>query len=353
MVSEAEPPLRRVLVIRFGRVGDMLVVTPALRALRQRIPGGRIEVLTTAAGAATLATNPNADSTHVLRWRRVPAALNLERARLVRRLRRARFDTIFLFETGERYRKLANAIGVPRVCTFARADEDADAFHARRGDRHEAQHFADVLALAGVQTDGLHYDYPVGDAARARAGELLGAHGVARSETLVGVHAGHFVRRRRRLPHPKAWPAERYVEVIRALANRGVDRVVLTGSPMERELNARIAASLPDDLTVDLAGATDLESLAAVIERCAVFIAPDTGPAHLAAAVRTPLVALFGPKAPHFMGPRGDETRIRRLYPEPADASKKERRGHHPRMWAITVADVLEAVDQMDVLDDA
>jgi hypothetical protein len=52
------------------------------------------------------------------------------------------------------------------------------------------------------------------------------------------------------------------------------------------------------------------------------------------------------------MGPRGDEARIRRLFPEPGDASKKERRGHHPRMWAITVADVLEAIDELDVLDD-
>lgn len=351
MVNGADAPLRRVLVIRFGRVGDMLVVTPALRALRRRMPGGRIEVLTTAAGAATLATNPNADAVHVLRWRRVPSALNLERARLVRRLRRARFDAIFLFETGERYRKLARAIGVERVFTFARADESADAFHARRGDRHEAEHFGDVLALGGVPMDGLHYDYPVGDAARARAGELLGARGVSRGERLVGVHAGHFVRRKRRMPHPKQWPTERYIEVIRSLADRGIDRFILTGSAMERELNARIRSALPEDLVVDLAGATDLESLGAVIERCELFISPDTGPAHLAAAVRTPLVALFGPKSPHMMGPLGVESLIRRLYPEPGDASVRERRGHHPRMWAITVADVLDAIGQLDVLD--
>jgi ADP-heptose:LPS heptosyltransferase len=101
---------------------------------------------------------------------------------------------------------------------------------------------------------------------------------------------------------------------------------------------------------VDFSGRTELETLAALMERCALFVTPDTGPGHLAAAMGTPLVSLFGPKSPEIMGPIGDPAKTRWIYREPSQASETEREGHHPRMWAITVSDVLAAVDDLGAL---
>ena len=339
--------LRRVLVIRFGRIGDILVLTPALRALARAHAGAAIDVLTTGDGVITLAGNPHVRDILVLRARRLPRLLNRERARLVRELRARDYDAVFLFEGADRYRALARDIRVPIIYGFARDGEPAGATRVRRTpDRHEGLRFLDVLALAGIPHAGVHYDFHVDDDARARAHALLDEAGVLQDCPIAGIHAGHFQRRvRRGKPHAKTWPAERYAEVVRRLEARGFT-VVLTGGDGERALNRRIVERAGGG-AIDLAGRTDLRTLAALIQRCAVFLAPDTGPAHLAAAVGTPLVALFGPKAPHIMGPLGDDARIVRLYPDPSPDADDVRGGHHPRMWAIDVEDVMAALERL------
>lgn len=345
--SPVEIAPRQVLVIRFGRIGDILVLTPALRAIAHAHPGASIDVLTTDAGVVTLAGNPHVRDVFVLRARRLPRLINRERARLVRHLRARSYDAAFLFEGAERYRTLARDIGARTTWSFARDDEPESATRVRRApDRHEGLRFLDVLAHAHIPPAGVHYDFHIDDDARARAAALLADAGVPADARIAGIHAGHFQRRiRRGRPHAKTWPAERYAEVVRRLAARGLV-VVLTGGEGEHALNRRIV-DLAGGLAFDLAGRTDLRTLAALIERCAVFLAPDTGPAHLAAAVGTPLVALFGPKAPHIMGPLGDDARIVRLYPEPSAEADAARGGHHPRMWAISAEDVMRALEEM------
>jgi len=349
-MMDREPPPRRVLVVRFGRVGDLLAVTPAIRALRHALPEARIDVLTGELGLPALATNRHPNQLHVLRWRKVPPIVNPERALLLRRLRRIRFDTVMLIESSEIYRRLAEDLRGPRIYGVDREGDDSDRAGAPRSPSHAVDDALAVVARAGIPADGRHYDYPVGEAARARAGSLIEASGASATDKIVGLHAGHYVRRRRLRPHAKQWPTERYVRLVRTLIDRGVDRVILTGTHLEAGVNRTIAGAVSSDRVVDVTGRTDLETLAALMERCVLFVAPDTGPAHLAAAVGTPLVAFYGPKSPARMGAVGDDSSIRWLYPEPSEASETERAGHHPRMWAIDVDAVLGAIDELGAL---
>lgn len=342
-------PLHRVLIIRFGRLGDLLAITPAIRALRSGLPNARIDVLTGELGRPALGTSHHVNEIHVLRWRKVPRLVNPERALLLRRLRRARFDAVFLLETSDLYLRLARDLKGPRIYTYAREGEDLDP-PGTPAPGHAVDAALAVVALSGVAPAGRHYDFPVGEAARRRAGSLLEAAGASPTDTVVGLHAGHHIRRLHRGPHAKQWPTERYVEVVAGLFDRGADLVVLTGTRLEAEVNAAIARSSSSNRVVDLSGQTELETLAALMERFALFVAPDTGPGHLAAAMRTPLVSLFGPKSPERMGPLGDPARIRWLYPDRSEDSETKRRGHHPRMWAIGVDDVLAAVDDLGAL---
>ncbi|MGH7545718.1 MAG: glycosyltransferase family 9 protein, partial [Gemmatimonadota bacterium] len=109
---ETPPTFRRVLVVRFGRIGDLLMLTPALRALGVAAPEAAIDLLTTPIGAATLATSPRLRARHVLRWRRIPHRVNPEKIRLVRRLRSLALDAVFLFERAPRFHALVDALGV-------------------------------------------------------------------------------------------------------------------------------------------------------------------------------------------------------------------------------------------------
>ncbi|MCI0435229.1 MAG: glycosyltransferase family 9 protein, partial [Gemmatimonadetes bacterium] len=318
-----------------------------LRALRRAHPGMRIDVLTSAEGRAVLSSNPHVHAVHVLRARRPPRELNPWRVALERRLAASAYDAVVLLEGAERYRDLAARSGAT-VWTWARDGRTPGPREAVRGSHHELFNFFAVLERMGIAPAGVHYDFPIGAPARARADALLELHG-AGTGVRIGVHPG-FHQRRTRLPtrvSAKAWPLGRWAAVIERLSRARERAIVLTGTRRERERNRAIAARAAAARTIDIAGETDLEVLAAVISRCDVFISPDTGPAHLAAAVDTPLVALFGPKAPHIMGPLGDERRIIRLYPDPSDASPQERQGHHPRMWAITVGDVVAPAERM------
>jgi ADP-heptose:LPS heptosyltransferase len=339
----------RALVLRFGRVGDLLVLTPMLRALAHTSPAGRIDVVTTPAGAAALATSAHTSAVLTLGWRRGPIWLNPQKARLVRRLRRVGYDVAFVFESAPRYHALVAPLSIPRLYSLARPGTAPGAGQVvEEPALHSAGNLDRLLALAGVAHAGWHYDLPIPEDARTRAEALLREHGLEADARPVGVHPGHFQRRRRwrRKRDPRAWPSERFAEVMRRLAARG-SSFVLTGSADERALVREIAHALPGARIADLAGRTDLPTLAAVIARCRLFLTLDTGPAHIAAAVRTPLVALFGRLPPTAMGPLGDEERIERIYKEPVSLPASERRDFHPRMWAIEVEDVVAAVARL------
>jgi ADP-heptose:LPS heptosyltransferase len=136
---------------------------------------------------------------------------------------------------------------------------------------------------------------------------LAAAAGPPANRPLVGLHigAGRAV---------KEWPPERMAEVgAWAVRERGA-ALVLTGSAADRAAADQVRRALPPSATVvDTVGGADLVALAAVISRLSLLITPDTGPMHLAAAVGTPLVALFGPSSPDRWGPLTQDARIVRV----------------------------------------
>jgi len=102
----------------------------------------------------------------------------------------------------------------------------------------------------------------------------------------------------------KRWPVERFVEIIRRLLAQK-RHVVLAGSPDERELCDQITTQLGDGALIDLAGQTSLAELVALLSRAQLVVANDSGALHVAAALGRPVVALYGPTDPNFVGPYG------------------------------------------------
>ena len=136
-----------------------------------------------------------------------------------------------------------------------------------------------------------------------RALDLLRRH---QARPLVGLHAsgGREI---------KQWSPERFGEVAARLARERGATIVLTGSPADRALVDPARRTLAPASVIDLCGSLDLLTLAAVLERLDVYVTGDTGPMHLAAAVGTPVVAVFGPSDPVRYAPRTDRHRIVRI----------------------------------------
>lgn len=110
---------------------------------------------------------------------------------------------------------------------------------------------------------------------------------------------------------PKAWPAERFVELTEALTETGPladARILVAGGPEERELAAPVLSAIPEDRRIDLVGTTPLMVLAACLARCKLVVANDSGLMHLAAASGAPTLGLFGPSTEAHYAPRGPIT---------------------------------------------
>jgi ADP-heptose:LPS heptosyltransferase len=187
-------------------------------------------------------------------------------------------------EHADRYFDLMRRAGVTRVRGFDSVRFDP-ALHS----------IANNLRAAGFdrwQDHPLDMDLPISNDDIRAADDLL--RGV--DPPLVGLHAGYGPRRRKNDQEHRlrGWSAENFSALGRMLVDRGF-RLVLTGSGDDRALAERIARALPAGASRQLAGRTTVRQLAAVIRRTTVFVSVDSGPAHVAAAVGTPVVVLWGP----------------------------------------------------------
>jgi lipopolysaccharide heptosyltransferase II len=305
----------RVLVVKLADIGDVLTATPALRALRSSFPASHIAVLVTPGSAAVLSDLPYLDDLIVFdkfRYDRPWDALrlpSLASARdFYRALRAGRYDTVLILHHlttrwgSLKYAALALGSGAERRLGL---DNGRGWFLTRWspdqgfGVEHEVEYWLDVAGLLGAHTDDRRLEIAVSDADRQWAGEQLAADGQSTEaeERWIAVHpgSGDFIPSRR-------WPAEHFAQVADALAERYSARIVLVGGPGEEALADAVAGQM-EKKPLNLAGKTTVKQLAALLARCALFVGGDSGVMHVAVAVGTPVVALFGPTNEDAWGP--------------------------------------------------
>lgn len=290
-----------ILFIRLRLIGDVVLTTPAIRAVRRRFPDARLSYLVEPLAAPVVAHSPHLDDVIVAPrrrgWRRIA-----DDARLAARLRRERFDVVFDMHGGPRSSWLALATGAPRRIGYTVAGRtwmytDIVARPREHRRRHSVENQWDLLPLLDAafarppsrETDPVEM-IEAPDAA-ARVWSRLAAAGVGPEDRLVVVHVGAGNRFRN-------WPAEAFGQLGATLSVRDRSRrIILTAGPAERERAAQVAAAM-DDLGADppiVLCDLDLAELHGLIGRAALFVGNDSGPMHLAATTTTPIVAVFGP----------------------------------------------------------
>ena len=291
----------RVLVVRVGRMGDMVMITPALRMLLAGLPGAEIELLTSPDGRRVLkGFDPRITSTHLYSRRFLESLI--ARRRLRRELEAKRFARVYVFETHSHYRTLVRGLA-PEIHGLEAAPRSTH-YSARCLDAVEP-------TLAAPAPRGW-LELPVAERGRQAAREYLAAHGVGEADRLVGLHLtfsetsrGAFASGRGR--KHREWRLEAAVELARRLAAAGeaagtVVRPVIDALPEERPMAEALRERSGGAVTV-LTGAPDFERYKALLARLAVLVTPNTGPMHVAAAVGTPVVALFSGWSPAECGP--------------------------------------------------
>ncbi|ARJ06352.1 glycosyl transferase [Cnuibacter physcomitrellae] len=285
---------RRALVARLDSVGDVLLCGPAIRAIAASDEVDEVWLLCSAVGAPAARLLPGVD--RVLVWdcpwitASTPAATPETMADLRSLLAEARPDVaVILTSFHQSPLPLALELRLAGVRRIAGASVDFAGslldVRLKPGEDFPEDQPEPVRALTLARAAG--FDLPPGDDGELRMRtDPRGEELFRAPDPFVVVHPGASASARR-------WPAEHHRELVRLLAEDGV-RCVVTGGSGERELTARVAGR--DG--VDLGGDTDLGVLADVVRRAAVLVCGNTGPAHLAAAVGTPVVSLFSPVVP-------------------------------------------------------
>jgi ADP-heptose:LPS heptosyltransferase len=299
----------RILLLRLERIGDLLMALPAIADVRARAPQAHIDLVVGSWNDSLARAIPAVSRVETLDadWlARGEAGLGL--AALLRRARGwrgRRYDLVLNFEPDIRSNLLAAAAGGTWTAGYRSGgggpllDQALDYEPGRHTTDNARRLVAAVLGAATpVPAAAL---VPPADAVAA-AERILGA---ARRRPLVGLHAsgGRAI---------KQWEPSRFAAVARALADDGAT-VVLTGAAGDRPIVDEVARAIDPRHLVDAAGDVDLVVLAALLQRLDLFVTGDTGPMHLAHAVGTPIVAVFGPSDPARYAPRGPLDRVVRI----------------------------------------
>ena len=275
------------LVIQTSFLGDTVLTTPLLAQLARR---GEVDVVTTPASAALLANHPAVRTIVVYDKRGADRGLTGFLS-LAQRLRDTRYDVAFLAQGSLRSAALALVAGIPSRIGF---DTSAGRwFYTKRvAYREDLHHAARLLRLARpngrpATGDELRPSLYPGDAERSAVDALLASHGVAAGEPLIALAPG------------SVWATKRWPYYAQLAAQLESDvRAVIVGGADDAELARAIVTAAPR--AIDATGHLSLLASAELIGRTAAIVTNDSAPLHLASAMETPTVSIFGPTVPAF-----------------------------------------------------
>jgi ADP-heptose:LPS heptosyltransferase len=329
----------KILVLQFKRIGDLVLTTPALAALRGHLPDAQITLAVADDCAGLLPAMPGVSDTLVFRR-------NAPNARTWLRMAFGCYDVCLDFTGNDRSALFTALSKAETRATFSWVQKSRGrSFFYNRfidspvRDHHTADHYLALLEAVGAPTSPRPATLRIPDETAARAEQMVAEAGVD-GPSFVLVHPG--------TARPeKYWLPQRWAEIIDLMRERHGLPCVLTGSPdgfeMEQigEILRRTTAPV-----ANLAGKLDLLTVAALTRQAALVLTVDSAPMHFASAFGTPQVALFGPTNPFHWHPRHERAAVI-LAGNPGvlrEFAPKTRRGGMSEISTAQVGDAIEAL---------
>lgn len=289
---------KNILCIRLDTLGDVLMTTPAIRAVKESYPGRRITLLTSSVGAEAASLVPEIDDVIIYNapWMKATSPLPDSRQEylITAQLQQAGFDGAIIFSVFSQNplpsAMLCHLANIPLRLAYCREnpyqlltnwvkDPEPD-----QGIRHEVQRQLDLVENIGCTTENEHLSLRIQEETVQSALRAADGAGLDRNQPWITIHPGASAPSRR-------YPEKSYAAVILMMADHGY-QVVLTGSQAERPLIRRIQKESGVQ-SFSMAGHLNLAELSALISHTPLLISNNTGPVHIAAAVGTPVVDLY------------------------------------------------------------
>jgi heptosyltransferase II len=285
--------LKNILVVQTAFLGDVILTLPLVQVLKRNVPDASIDFVLIPRSAELLVGHPAIQNAIVFDKRGKDAGLG-GLFRVASELRRNQYDVAFVPHRSLRSAALVALAGIPQRIGFHTSTGRIILNRLVRYESrvHEVQRNLNLLRSVGIEFDGKEYPalYP-SDTDKLAVDRYLQSRGDHKGDRLIGIAPGTIW-------NTKRWLPERFAELSRRLAASGWN-VHLLGGAEDRALCEKIATSAGEGVRV-AAGEFALLQSAEFIRRCAVVICNDSAPMHLAVAMKTPAVAIFGATVPEF-----------------------------------------------------
>jgi len=299
----------RILIVRTDRIGDVVLSTPVIKALRDHYPSSYIAIMVTPQTSELLQGNPYLDEVIILdkkdKHRGIRGML-----KLIRQIRMRRFELAVILHSTNRVNLITYLAGIPTRIGYARKMgfllTRKFPYVKMQGIKHELEYNLDVLKLIGIESKERELFVPLHREAEERIKNLLREKKISEQDKLILLHpAASCI--------SKVWPKERFAE----LANRFIEELGVQIAVISDKKDKPIADWIVSCIrhpVVNFAGMLSLSETASLLKRASLFISNDSGPVHISSAVGTPVLSIFGRKQPGLgpvrWGPVGKKDRF-------------------------------------------
>lgn len=279
----------RILIIRTDRIGDVVLSTPVVRALRTAYPDAYLAMMVRPAHRELIEGNPSLNAV-ILYDKDGKEKSWSATVRFAGDLRTHRFDTAVILHSTNRVILVSWLAGIRRRVGYARRLPwlltHRLPYIKPEGNRHELEYNLALLRLIDVESQERTLHLPVTAAQEAKVSEFLRAQGANGRVPLVAIHPGASC-------SSKRWPAERFAAVADFLVERCGAKIIVVTGPEERAVGETVVSSMKHP-ALRAFGFFSLGELACLFKQSRVLISNDSGPVHIACAAGIPVVSIFG-----------------------------------------------------------
>ena len=334
--------IKRILIVEVNWLGDVLFSTPFIKAVRERFKDAYIACMLPPRPREILEYNPRIDEIIIYDEKARHRSI-LGKLRFILSLRKKRFDFAILLHRSFTRTLLTYLSGIKERAGYTTEKRRALLTHPVEPpevDLHKVEYFLKIAQSLGCDTSNKDYEFFITDKERKYIEEELSKGGVKKEDLLVVINPGaNWL--------PKRWPEENFARLIDFLITKYGAKVVISGGKLDMEIAGRIKKKMKK-IPIVFSGRTNLKELGALMERASLVISGDSGPMHIAVAMGSSVIALFGPTSPHLTGPYGSGNyRVIQKDVGCEVPCYDLTCGNYKCMEAITVDDVARAFDEM------
>lgn len=337
--------MKKILVVNVNWLGDVIFSSPVFRSLRTAYPSSHITCFAVPRVREVVESIPDVDEVIVYDEDGADRSL-LAKLRIIGRLKREKFDAVFLLSKSFSRASMMKLAGIPIRVGYDNKKRGRLLSHIAKGDvhaMHRSDYYLGVIKSFGIPVDDPSNYLDVSNDDRKRVAQILDEHGYDPSSKLIGLNPGGNW-------DLKRWPSENFIRLADRLGEHADYQLVFTGAAKDGSLVRGITQGMQSSRPpLVLTGQLTLRQLMALMEVLDVFVTADSGPLHIASSLGCRTVSLFGPTRPEITGPRGRGANISLQ----KDVGCNRRACYHLEcrdnicMKAINVEDVYAAVESI------